>query len=344
MKAKGYSSQEGVIFLWAMVPYTVIINGMVFGKCFARDIIAFAKITALGLIYFALVYSVFGLVAFVVRKRYPEDANFFRRIGIMLPIFYLLNICVMQGLYAINEWLQPAGCEPNRTMEWWVALFGCFASTVLTFANEAAAGWDKWKTSVIETEQLKNAYQKTKLLGLKGQVKPHFLFNCFNSLSSLINEDVYVAEHFLNEMTRVHWYMLRSDDDQLTELREELKFANSYLYLIRERFGNAVDAHIEIGKEDGELLLPPLTLQVILENIIYNNTTSRTAPLSIHVSCAEGQLLIRHTINAKKRSDKADEEEGLDNLIKKYLLLNNSVITIRESGTERNIHLPLIAK
>lgn len=327
-----------------MIPYTVIINGMVFGGCFARDIITFIKISALGVFYFALVYSAFGLVAFVVKKRYPEDGNFFRRIGIMLPLFYLLNICVMQGLYSVNEWLLPAGCMPNRNMEWWVTLFGCFASTVITFVNEAAAGWDKWKASVIETEQLKNAYQKTKLLGLKGQVKPHFLFNCFNSLSSLIHEDVYAAEHFLNEMTRVHWYMLRSDDDQLTELKEELKFANSYLYLIRERFGDAVETHIETDAANGELLLPPLTLQVILENIIYNNTTSRSAPLSIYVSCEEGQLLIRHTINAKKRSDKADEEEGLDNLIKKYLLLNNSVITIKESGTERNILLPLIAK
>ena len=344
MKAKRYSSHEGIIFLWAMIPYTVIINGMVFGKCFARDLLSFTKISVLGIGYFALVYGLFGLVAFVVKKRYPEDGNFFRRIGVMLPLFYLLNICVMQGLYATNEWLRPAGCEPNRNMEWWVTLFGCFASTVITFANEAAAGWDKWKSSVIETEQLKNAYQKTKLLGLNGQVKPHFLFNCFNSLSRLIHEDVSAAEHFLNEMTRVHWYMLRSDDDQLTELEEELKFANSYLYLIRERFGNAVETHIETSSAEGGYLLPPLTLQVILENIIYNNTTSRNAPLSIYVSCEDGQLLIRHTINAKKRTDKADEEEGLDNLIKKYLLLNNSVITIRESGTERKIFLPLIKK
>ncbi|RYY18966.1 MAG: histidine kinase [Chitinophagaceae bacterium] len=342
MKPKRYSSHEGIIFLWAMIPYTVIINGMVFGKCFGQDLLTFTKISTLGIGYFAVVYSSFGLVAYIVRKRYPEDANFFRRIGMMLPLFYLLNICVMQGLYATYEWLRPAACEPNRNMEWWVTLFGCFASTVLTFVNEAAAGWDKWKASVIETEQLKNAYQKTKLLGLKGQVKPHFLFNCFNSLSSLMHEDVYAAEHFLNEMTRVHWYMLRSDDDQLTPLKEELRFANSYLYLIRERFGDAVDTHFETNSEDEELLLPPLTLQVILENIIYNNTTSRTAPLSIHVSCKDDKLVIRHTINAKKRSDKADEEEGLDNLIKKYQLLNNSVITINESGTERNILLPLI--
>ena len=146
-------------------------------------------------------------------------------------------------------------------------------------------------------------------------------------------------------MTRVHWYMLRSDDDQLTELKEELKVCKllpiSYPGKIWRMQWKRI---LRLMLANGELLLPPLTLQVILENIIYNNTTSRTAPLSIYVSCEEGQLLIRHTINAKKRSDKADEEEGLDNLIKKYLLLNNSVITIRESGTERKIFLPLIAK
>ena len=344
MQVKKYSSREGTIFVWTVAPYSVLINWMIFGSCFVRNIGSFVQIFFSGVIYFAFIYSTFGLVAFIVKKRYPEHSSLFRRIGVMLPLFYLMNISVIQALYAIYEWVQPAGCEANRSMEWWATLFACFASTVLTLVNEASAGWDNWKASVIETEQLKYAYQKTKLLGLKGQVKPHFLFNCFNTLSSLIHEDVYAAEHFLNEMTRVHWYMLRGDDDQLTPLKEEIKFAHSYLYLIKERFGEAVEASIVTGITDDMLLLPPLSLQVILENIIYNNTTSRTAPLKIFVTCDGEQLLIRHTINAKRRSDKSDEEEGLDNLIKKYALLNNSVVSITESGTERNIHLPLITK
>ena len=122
----------------------------------------------MGIFYFALVYSAFGLVALVVKKDTRRMGVFSDVLVLCFHVFYLLNICVMQGLYSVNEWLLPSGCVPNRNMEWWVTLFGCFASTVITFVNEAAAGWDKWKLSVIETEQLKNVYQKTKLLGLKG--------------------------------------------------------------------------------------------------------------------------------------------------------------------------------
>ena len=97
------------------------------------------------------------------------------------------------------------------------------------------ANWDGWKQSLSEGEKLRNAYQRSKLLGLKGQINPHFLFNCFNTLSALITVDKEEAEEFLNEMTKVHRYMLRSDDEYLVTLADEMKFANSYLSLTKSR-------------------------------------------------------------------------------------------------------------
>ncbi len=345
MKLKRYSSREQTIFVWVVLPYTFIINSLALGSCFYESAAGFLQPFIMGIFYFAIVYTVFGLVAFLIKKRYPEDSKLFRRIAVMLPLFFVMNVLTVQFFYLLYEAVQPGHCEPLREMQWWTTGFACLASMVLTFINEAAAGWDKWKASITETEQLKYAYQKTKLLGLKGQVNPHFLFNCFNTLSSLISEDQEAADAFLDEMTKVHRYMLRSDDEHLTPLSEELKFAGSYLYLIKARFGDAIKTETDVDEKFLGLLLPPLSLQVILENIIYNNIATKAAPLHIYIGSFEEQLLIQHTVHLKTKNDKSDDdEEGLDNLIKKYELLNNSQVTIKEIQKERIILLPLMHK
>ena len=133
-------------------------------------------------------------------------------------------------------------------------------STVITFINEGVANWEAWKASISENERLNNVYQRSRLLGLKGQINPHFLFNCFNTLSGLIQEDESKAELFLDEMTKVHRYLLRSDDELLVPLEMEIKFAQSYLYLARERFGDAISTSIDIGEDAMERKLPPLSM------------------------------------------------------------------------------------
>ena len=93
-------------------------------------------------------------------------------------------------------------------MLWWAIAYGCIISTALVFINEGYANWEVWKASLAETEKLKNAYRRSKLPGLKGQINPHFLFICFNTLSGLIQEDEMKAEKSLDEITKVHLYLL----------------------------------------------------------------------------------------------------------------------------------------
>ena len=93
------------------------------------------------------------------------------------------------GAFYIFRHVINLGCVPLTGMVWWTILYGCIMSTVITFINEGMANWENWKNSLSESEKLKNAYQRSKLLGLKGQINPHFLFNCFNTLSGLIQEN-----------------------------------------------------------------------------------------------------------------------------------------------------------
>lgn len=342
MAMKRYSRREPLVFIWVMVPYIVFMNLIIFGTCIFDNAGTFFKTYGTSTIYFFGVYAVFGTVAVGIKNRFPAAGDLFRRVSIMLPVFYTLNIAAIAGAYALYRYTGIGGCEPLPAMFWYTVLYGCLMSTVITFINEGMANWESWKSSLAESARLTNSYRRSKLLGLKGQINPHFLFNCFNTLSGLIHEDEEKAEKFLDEMTRVHRYLLRSDDEFLVTLKDEIRFAESYLYLTSARFGNAISTRILIPEAMQDLMLPPLSMHVILENIIYTNALSKQRPLQIEITVNDqNQLEIQHSLNEKTIVQNLDLEEGLDNLLLKYKLLDNSDIKVEETDGKRSIILPL---
>lgn len=340
MAVKRYSRKEPLVFVWVMIPYVVIMNMLIFGFCIFDSVALFSKSLFLSIIYFLVVYAIFGSVAVAIKNRFPAAGDMFKRISIILPIFFFLNIFAVSGVmrfYNYTSWVQ---CETADQRLWWTILYACIMSTLITFINEGMANWESWKKSLSEGEKLKNAYQRSKLLGLKGQINPHFLFNCFNTLSGLIHDDEKYAEEFLDEMTKVHRYLLRSDDQYLVPLKDEIKFAKSYLFLSKARFGEAIHADIKISNDLLEKWIPPLSMQVILENIIYNNVLNKKQPLTIDIkNDEEGYLIVNHNLNEKTIVQDMNVDEGLDNLVNKYMLLNAEKIGIYETNAERQIRI-----
>ena len=345
MSVKRYSRKEPLVFLWVMIPYILFMNLLIFGSCILSSAPIFLKTFGLSTVYFSIIYGIFGSVAVWIRNRYPGAGDLFKRVRIMLPVFYALNIGAVYGAYGSYNAIDFAGCPSRPEMLWWTILYGCVMSTLITFINEGMSNWEQWKNSLSEGEKLKNAYQRSKLLGLKGQINPHFLFNCFNTLSGLIAENEQEAERFLDEMTKVHRYLLRGDDEYLVPLADEMKFANSYLYLTKARFGNAVQATIDLPDKLLQHSVPPLSMQVILENIIYTNALSKKDPLHISIHADDQKhLIISHSIHEKTIVQNLNLDEGLDNLINKYRLLNMGAIQVKESTSQRIIVLPLFEK
>jgi two-component system LytT family sensor kinase len=342
MPIKRYSNKEPQVLLWVMFPYIVFLNSIVFGTCIFRSLSVFLRSSLYGALYISVIYFVFGLAATLVKKRFPSAGDMFRRIAILLPLFYAMNAITMPGYYFIyNQWnLLP--CPLKSGMLLWAIVYGCIMSTVITFINEGVANWEAWKASITENERLNNVYQRSRLLGLKGQINPHFLFNCFNTLSGLIQENEAKAEQFLDEMTKVHRYLLRSDDELMVPLDQELKFAQSYLYLAKERFGDAIRTSIQVEKNMLEMKLPPLSLQVILEDIIYSNALSKGDPLTIRIFSNDmNQLNITHSLHKKKGSQITNADEGMENLVNKYKILQAGDIMIHEEDGERSLLIPL---
>ena len=193
-----------------------------------------------------------------------------------------------------------------------------------------------------EKEQLEQLTIRHEFETLKSQVNPHFLFNCFNTLSSLISEDKQKAEVFLNELSKVYRYLLRSNEDGMSTVDNEIKFIQSYYRLLQTRHGEAVQLHMEIDKRYNSYLLPSLTLQLLVENVVKHNVLSKNKPLVIDIFTTAGNKLVVNN-NLQRRTVKAPSNKvGLDNIRAKYALLGHDGFQVMEDDKNFTVILPLL--
>lgn len=201
---------------------------------------------------------------------------------------------------------------------------------------------ERLKESMMEKETIKQQALQHEFDSLKNQVNPHFLFNCFNTLSSLITEDKEKAEVFLNELSKVYRYLLRNNEDGLSTVENEVKFIRSYYGLLRTRHGEAVQMTINIDKRYSQYLLPSLTLQLLVENVVKHNMLAKSQPLVIEIFTTAGNKLVVNN-NLQRRAVKAPSNKvGLENIKAKYELLNQPGFQVMEDGKNFTVVLPLI--
>jgi LytS/YehU family sensor histidine kinase len=275
----------------------------------------------------------------------PDDEQTSRRLFYMITCFVCFSGLLLVTIFNVYELFPSFHYSFNEKGFIWAYVGMAIMNIFLTLVIEGIARYQNWRDNLKETEQIKKAFTQSQLLGLKSQVNPHFLFNSLNTLSSLIAEDETEAEMFLNEMSKVYRYMLRGDDEQLVPLQTELKFIGSYIHLLNKRYGQSLQVKTTIHDDDKDKLLPPLSLQVLIENAFTQNSMSKTEPLLITIcSKGENEVLIRNNRKPKMVSNAIDFEAGLDNLVTKYRLLNAANVVIKDDEKSRTVFLPLIEK
>jgi len=200
----------------------------------------------------------------------------------------------------------------------------------------------KYKESILEKEEVQQLSIQQEFDTLKSQVNPHFLFNCFNTLSSLISEDKDQAEIFLNELSKVYRYLLRSNEDSLSTLQDELNFIQSYYRLLEMRHSDAIRLQVEVDKKYHKYLLPSLSLQLLVENAVKHNVVSKSQPLIIDIFSMEGNRLAVNNNLQLKRVKLPSNKIGLNNIRSKYELLKQSGYEVLQDAKNFTVVLPLI--
>jgi sensor histidine kinase YesM len=337
-----YSSKDYTVLPLVVLPYTLALNAGVFGARYFSGVAYFLTATAVTGISFSLYFILCGGVAVLMKKRFPHDSQVPRRLAIMIISFLIMSGLFLVLLFNLLSAIKYFDYKFDEERFVWGYIGLGIINIFLTFLHEGIARYEKWKEKQKETEELKTVYRRSRLAGLKSQVNPHFLFNSLNSLSSLISEDEEQAEKFLDEMSKVYRYMLRTDDDNLVTLDTELKFLDSYAYLLKTRYGSGLQLQAVIDDDDRKKFLPALTLQAIVENAFTQNSVQKNRPLVIQIRSDKKNLIITNNIQPKNMEEDFDTEAGLDNLVGKYRLLSQKEVKIADADQYRTITLPLL--
>lgn len=344
MRPPQYNGKDNRVMLIVTVPFSVIINSIIFGKKYFSSLPHFLFSTLLSVAFYCIFFMACGMVAIALKKRFPQEEKLLFRLALMIFTFLLMSGLWLYMLFSLYEAIPFFQYRFNENdFAWSYYLLGLI-NIFLTFLMEGISRFKGWKQNWQETEHLQETYKKTQLNGLRSQVNPHFLFNSLNSLSALIQEDEEKAEKFLDEMSKVYRYMLRNDEEQLVTLQSEIAFVQSYINVLNARYGSGLVIRLEINENCADKMLAPLTLQVIIENCFSLNTVSKSSPLHITIAANNGQLVVKNNLQAKMVTDVLDFEAGLDNLVKKYQLLNMPVEVSEQEATCRIITIPLFNK
>lgn len=212
--------------------------------------------------------------------------------------------------------------------------------TIITRCFKIAFDYiEQSKKAAIANERLKNEKAKTHLSLLNQQVNLHFLFNSLNTLLDLIDPKNEQATSFLKQLSEVYRYVLSIKIKEFVTLSEELSFVNSYVYLLKQRFQDKLRVDINLNNQEDRLLIPPLTIQTLIENAIKHNEISNEFPLSIAIGFDANNLITKNTVKTKINVIK--NGTGLKNLSSRVEHLTGKKLTHERTNTHFTVTIPL---
>lgn len=199
-----------------------------------------------------------------------------------------------------------------------------------------------WKNEAVKTAELNQLVIEAELQSLKLQIDPHFVFNNLSVLSELILENQQLGYEYAENFSKIYRYMLVNSKKDTILLEDELKFLNSYMFLIKHRVGEGVSFCVEVDKESRRLSMPPLTLQLLVENALKHNKTSKKDPLQIRIYNTDDCRLIVENALLPIEKPLNSSGIGIKNIIRRYKLLSEKEPEIIKDDTSFKVIIPLI--
>lgn len=272
-------------------------------------------------------------------ERYPEFKHTFKRvlltvIGFVVCTFIIYSIdCFFICRIVFNLPMYTNFVENVRIT---------YVITALVYViYECIFFYNNWKKTIIYAEQLKREHTIAQYESLKNQINPHFLFNSLNTLSAIIPMDADKAVDFVHKLSNSYRYLLKMKERELVPLDDELEFMHAYLFLIKSRYGDNI--RITINEKIGgkASLLPPVSLQMLLENCIKHNVISKDKPLNIMIHIDQTSIAIHNNLQPKQMSEPSTGL-GLENIKKRYAVLSDKTVVVNQTTEYFEVILPLL--
>ncbi|WP_420153301.1 sensor histidine kinase [Siphonobacter sp.] len=194
----------------------------------------------------------------------------------------------------------------------------------------------------VELERIKSDHLEAQFELLRQQVNPHFLFNSLNTLKSMVESEDEHSVEFILKLSDFYRYTLESRKLDLIPLTDELEIIQSYLFLLKARFDAGIDLTTQVSEATQHSLIPPFTLQLLVENCTKHNVVSLEKPLHIRIYEESGFLVVENDIQLK-RGQVASTKMGLENINTRYTHLVEQTIRVESDTDVFRVKLPIIA-
>ncbi|MEO1051573.1 MAG: histidine kinase [Bacteroidota bacterium] len=197
------------------------------------------------------------------------------------------------------------------------------------------------KKSQLEAEQLKKQSIEAQFEALRNQINPHFLFNSFNVLSTLVYKDADTSSKFIEQLASVYRYLLYNQENKVVPLKRELEFIHSYVFLLKIRFKENLFVQNGIPEDKKILYIAPATIQMLIENAIKHNVVSKKNPLHIRLA-VEGDYFVVSNNLQEKEIKEPSTNVGLNNIKSRYQFLGDKQVEILKGQEDFTVKIPLI--
>ncbi|NJB72096.1 hypothetical protein GGR42_002587 [Saonia flava] len=221
--------------------------------------------------------------------------------------------------------------------------FGLWITLSIVAVGHIIYFYNRYQQTKVKESQIVAKTETAKFESLKNQLDPHFLFNSLNVLTSLIGENPPAAEKFTTKLSKVYRYVLEQKDKDLISLEEELRFAKSYMELLKMRFEDGIDFSIPETVSSPELKIVPLSLQLLLENAVKHNAITSNNPLKIRIFEENGYLAVENNISPKTAFEKSTKV-GLKNINQRYSLITTKKVEVINNNKVFKVKLPLLTQ
>ncbi len=328
---------------WLIIGIPVVsfaIPLLFFGEKLDNGLVGYLPKWSIALIHTAAFWFSVRLIICYMRKYYPNQKDIGKRLLYTSVLVLFVFFAIEQGLEVLNQY-----CFPNDIHsipdEFQMRVASLTIIALVGSIYEGIYLNSQWKASLIEKESLKRENIESQLEGLRSQVNPHFLFNSLNTLAYIIPQDADRAVKFVQQLSKVYRYILEIREKKLISVREELNFLNSYLFLLKERFGDNLMVEIRVPQHVYEEAIIPLSMQMLFENAIKHNIISKNKPLTIEVFLDGDSIRVQNNLQ-KKNQTMPSTQVGLQNIKNRYSFFTKQEVEVHVDEHNFSVALPLI--
>lgn len=285
-----------------------------------------------------IVTIVCGLLAFFIDRLLDRliswKTSFLLRFlsGFIANVVVSLTLVALSSIYLFNS-------SPEATLK--VAILFIIA----IFIYEIFYGWyysyRYYAITQVEGIRLERQQLELQFESLKNQISPHYLFNCLNTISSLLYKDSHMAEEFIRRMADTFRYVLSNQKQQLVPLRNEIEFVKSYYYLLQVRYEHHLRLEINLPKSILDTVIPPLTIQILVENAVKHNQISKDSPLLVYVSAQDNTRILVMSTKTTAITPTHSFKIGLENIRARYQYFTNEKVVVKDEE-KFIVQLPVI--